>query len=270
MPSLAINLRLAVWALVLLAGAAGAWWLFAGTRLGVSDRTATYRLIGYWTHAGNHTLEEPFAIVVDSRTGNVLVTDAKAHRVIVFDEDGEFIRTFGADHLENPTGIAAGPDGVVYVSDYDQDQVHTFSETGELLQTLGGPGTGNGQFDGPSGIAVDATGHVYVADFYNKVVNVFAESGEFSRTIGHAGQWRAGHLDYPTDVMVAADGRIAVADAYNYRIQTFSPQGKPTSQWGWHAFHVWPRPAQGAKGFNIPVSYRRKSRGRVHPCCRQW
>ena len=228
-------------------------YLAMGRGLQVSNEQSSYRLIGYWVEAGGKVFEEPFAIAVDRRTDNVYLCDAAAHRVIVLDPRGNFIRTFGADRLENPTGIAVAPDGALYVSDYDLDQVFKFNEAGEFLLSWGASGGGDQQFNSPNGIAVDAAGDVYVADFYNKVVKVFNGEGVFKKTIGVPGQWRAGQLDYPTDVAVTADNSILVADAYNHRIQRFTSHGEAESDWGWSVFRIWPSPHQGEKGFSVPV-----------------
>ena len=48
--------------------------------------------------------------------------------------------------------LAADPAGVLYVVDGGRDVVQKLAPTGAVLATLGGPGTGEGEFDGPTGI----------------------------------------------------------------------------------------------------------------------
>lgn len=236
----------------------GTTYLFFGWGLKTSDTEASYGLIAYWSEANGQAFEEPFAIAVDARNGNVVVTDAKAQRVAVFDDEGNFIRSIGSPgegpgEFQNPTGVAVGPDGSIYVADFDLDRIQQFSESGEFLLSWGSSGDGDDQFDSPNGLAVDEAGNVYVADFYNKVVKVFDAEGDFLRTVGKPGQWGRGALDYPTGVDVSAHGALFVADAYNYRIQKFDSDGHPESNWGWRLFRLVPRPSDSRRGFNVPT-----------------
>ena len=48
--------------------------------------------------------------------------------------------------------LAADPAGVLYVVDGGRDVVQRLAPSGALLTTLGGPGAGEGQFDGPADI----------------------------------------------------------------------------------------------------------------------
>lgn len=140
----------------------------------------------------------------------MLVTDVENQRVVVFGPSGKFIRQFGGKgdgpgQFAAPTGIAAGPDGSIYVADYDQDRIQKFSEEGKFLLQWGSSGAGNEQFNSPNGLAIDQAGNVYAADFYNKVIKVFDATGKFLKTIGRPGQWYLGELDYPTDVDVGGE-----------------------------------------------------------------
>jgi len=233
-------------------------YLLFGWGLGVSDRQASYRYAGAWTEANGEPLNDPFAIAVDLRHGNVLVTDARNQRVVVLDAAGEFLRQFGSTsdgpgQVERPTGIAVAQDGSIYVADYDQDRIQKFAEDGTFILAWGSSGVGNSQFQAPNGLTVDADGRVYVADFQNKVVKVFTDEGEPIGTVGVPGQWGAGKLDYPTDVTAVPNGGILVADAYNHRIQWFTRTGDPRASWGWHLFWLVPRPASGRDGFHVPT-----------------
>ena len=235
----------------------GAYLVF-GWGLNVSPRTASYTFLGAWTAAGERPFSDPFAIAVDYRNGNVLVTDARNQRVVILDRDGSFIREFGTEgdgegEFSRPTGIAVAPDGLIYVADYDQDRIQRFTERGEFVLAWGTSGNGKDQFQAPNGLAVDSGSTVYVADFQNKVIKAFKPDGTFLRTIATPGQWGAGKLDYPTDVAIGPNDTLIVADAYNYRLQEFSSRGAHHASWGWHLFWLWPRAADGHDGFNVPT-----------------
>lgn len=66
----------------------GIFYLLFGWGLSASDREASYRFIEDWSEANGQAFEEPFAITVDPRNGNVLVTDTAAQRVVRLDEAG--------------------------------------------------------------------------------------------------------------------------------------------------------------------------------------
>lgn len=246
-----------------------AGYLLFGWGLDKSVEQASYRQVDFWEMAGDQSLNQPFAITVDSHNGNVLVTDAGNQRVIIFNRDGELIRQFGTKgeatgEFQRPTGIAVGPDHKIYVADYMQDRIKKFTNDGGFRQEWGSTGSGKTQFRSPNGLAVDEKGHVFVADFMNRLVKVFSSKGQFLRTVGQPGQWQLGDLDYPTDVEINPDGKLLVADAYNYRIQQYSPSGTPISAWGWHLFWLWPRPNNHAKGFNIPTGVATGPDGLIH------
>lgn len=231
----------------------GTAYLLVGWGVKQSPHQARYHLTGYWTQADGVPLDQPYAVDVDPRNGNVAVTDAANQRVVIFDPAGGVVRTFGTSgdgpgQFALPTGVAVGPEGHIYVADYHQDRIQKFTAAGEYLLEWGSFGTGDAQFNSPGGLAADADGNVYVSDFYNKAVKVFAANGEFLRRVGRPGHWRLGALDYPTDVD-ASDGRVLVADAYNYRVQLFEADGTARTAWGWHVLWLWPLPWGGTGGF---------------------
>src|SRR5437016_2926061 len=67
-----------------------------------------------------------------------------------------------AGQFYDPTGVALGPDGRVYVADALNHRIQVLSPSGEPLAVWGGPGVGAGQFRFPRSVAVDASGAVYV------------------------------------------------------------------------------------------------------------
>ena len=62
--------------------------------------------------------------------------------------------------LEEPRGIALGPDEHFYVSDIGQNQVHVITKEGRLLASFGGPEV----FECARNVHVDGNGLVYVVD----------------------------------------------------------------------------------------------------------
>jgi len=97
--------------------------------------------------------------------------------------------------FNQPTGLALGPSGDMFVSDgYANFLVHKFSPEGELLKTWGEPGTGPGQFALPHNVGVDRHGTVYICDRENDRIQLFSSEGEFIT------MWV--ELNHPSDVYI--------------------------------------------------------------------
>jgi DNA-binding beta-propeller fold protein YncE len=88
--------------------------------------------------------------------------------------------TRGGPPFNQPTNLAIGPDGALYISDgYGNARIHKYSPDGELLFSWGEPGAGPGQFNLPHGIAVDSSGRVLVADRENSRIQFFSAAGDY-------------------------------------------------------------------------------------------
>ncbi|HBG45691.1 MAG TPA: hypothetical protein DDW94_01720 [Deltaproteobacteria bacterium] len=70
------------------------------------------------------------------------------------------------------SGVAVGPDGLLYAADYYNDRVQVFDPEGKFITSFGGEGTGNGEFKGPTGVAVSED-KIYAVDWGNHRVQEF-------------------------------------------------------------------------------------------------
>ncbi len=240
-----------------------------GCGLGRAPARASYKLNAYWTGTGilGGAFVRPFGIAVGP-DGSVYVTDAK-DRVVKLRPDGEYLAEWGyagngPGAFSNPVGIAVGRDGSVYVSDYDQDRVQKFTGNGKFLLQFGSHGDKPGQFRAPTGLAVGHSGNLYVADFYNNRVQEFTPAGKLIQAIGHPGRMGMGALHYPTGVAAFSGSELLVADAYNYELQWFKQDGGAVRSAGYHLLWLWPRPAEGAEGFNAPTGVAVGLHGLIH------
>lgn len=118
----------------------------------------------------------------------------------------------------NPSGIALGGQGNVYVADTRFDHVQVFTSAGRFLRVWGGKqGSAPGLFKRPSRIAVDAREHVYVVDAGNSRVQEFNAGGRLLRVLGRRGQGLGQFID-PVDAVTDGRGNLYVADNGNDRI----------------------------------------------------
>jgi DNA-binding beta-propeller fold protein YncE len=115
-----------------------------------------------------------------------------ADNVQVFDAAGELRGSIGSTgsgdgQFQTPTGVAVGPDGVIYVSDLMNHRIQAFAPNRSFLRKWGSQGKGAGQFgvNGPRDVEVDHLGNVYVGDSDGTRwrIQVFTGEGQFLRTL---------------------------------------------------------------------------------------
>lgn len=149
-------------------------------------------------------------------------------------------------------GLAVGPDGSLYVSDFGNRRVRRVSPSGQVT-TLAGNGTRSGRIEGagtavqmpaPAGLDVAPDGTVYVANVgyyfsgHGGYVAKIAPGGEVSRFLGREdGDWssfsegRVGSqtsADSISDVAVMPDGSVLVAEASQGTVRRIGADGITT------------------------------------------
>ena len=170
-----------------------------------------------------------------------------AHPVIVFDEKGKVLDTWGEGIFERPHGMFVAPDDTLYCADDFGHALYHLSPAGEMLATMGTPGRPSdtgvsgfdyrtmkqaaGPFNGPTNAAVAPDGTLYVSDGYcNARIHKYAPGGELLYSWGEPGDG-PGQFAVPHDVGIARDGTVFVCDRENTRLQLFSPEGEFLEQW---------------------------------------
>lgn len=184
---------------------------------------------------------EVTSIAIDSQD-RVFVFNRGEHPVLVFDRDGNFLRSWGEGVFSRPHGITIGSDDAVYCTDDLDHTVRKFAPDGTLLMTLGTSGqpseTGATSIDFrtirhagppfyfPTNVALSADGEIYVADGHgNARVHKFSPDGRLLLSWGEPGT-RPGQFRIPHGIAVDRHGTVFVADRENSRIQLFSADGK--------------------------------------------
>jgi len=256
--------------------------VFPGSALGFGPLSS----VGVFGAGAAGEIERPRGVAV-AADGASYVVDSGNFRVDVFAADGSFLRAFGKDvnpgggdvctassgcqigldedaagAMDDPHGVAIGPEGNVFVADRTNNRIDVFSPGGAFLRAFGkevNPGGGDvctavcqggdglavaGDMSEPRGIAIDSSGALFVADYGNERIDVFSVDGAFIRAFGksvNAGSGdpdvcttackagvaggAAGEMRLHLDVAVAPGDQIVVANSANNRIDVFSSGG---------------------------------------------
>ena len=183
------------------------------------------------------TYKEATAVAVDSKD-NVYVFNRGTEPMVVFDRDGNFLRSWGGDIFTTPHGVTVGPDDSIYCTDSSDHTVRKLSPEGKLLLTLGDEGQPappmSGQpFCRPTHLAVDPrNGDLFVADGYsNARVHHYSPDGDLIGSWGESGTG-PGQMNIVHNIDMDEEGWVYVADRENRRIQVFDTKGNFQAQWG--------------------------------------
>ncbi|MDQ1510834.1 MAG: hypothetical protein QOG50_2678 [Actinomycetota bacterium] len=183
----------------------------------------------------------PSALAVDNR-GTLYIADEGAHLVSSM-APGDVPRFVA--HVEDPRGLAFGPDGDLYVADYGTNTVLRISGDGRVT-TYAGDGTpgfaGDGgpatraKLYGPTGLAFGPDNALYIADSTNErvrrvtadgTISTFAGSGSAGDT-GDGGPAIDAGLD-PQNLAFDGAGNLIVFQFDVKAIRRIAPDGIITS-----------------------------------------
>jgi sugar lactone lactonase YvrE len=188
----------------------------------------------------------PIGIAVNKKD-EVFVTDLNNARIQKFSAEGTYLGGFDLPRdMPNRKscligGIAAGEDGLLYLSFMLQDRVAVYTEAGRLVRQWGKHGKGDGEFHQPGGIVLAPGGTAYVADQCNHRIQMFDTEGRFrGKWGGHgSGPGRFGgnepagsRFGGPHFLARDSGGRIYTTEGTLGRVQQFTAEGKLLRVWG--------------------------------------
>jgi len=194
--------------------------------------------------------------VVEDSNGRIYVhhtvhaTSEIPDSMVVFDEKGKFVKSWGSQFRGGAHGLHIRKEGsteFLYLCDIARGIVVKATLDGEEVFTLGYPQESKPYQAkirySPTNLAIAPNGDIYVADGYgSSYVNQYDKDGKYIRTFGGPGA-EAGQLSQPHGICV--DERdstpvLIVADRRNNRLQRFTLDGQ-------HAGFV--------KGVNLPCHF---------------
>src|ERR1700738_5170110 len=99
-----------------------------------------YRIIEDWAKLPDGwSFKEVGAVGVDNRD-NVYVFNRGDHPIMVFDRNGNFLRSWGGGQYPRAHGVHMGPDDSIYLTDDGGHFVRKCSLDGKVLLEIGVPG----------------------------------------------------------------------------------------------------------------------------------
>ncbi|HKV52789.1 MAG TPA: NHL repeat-containing protein [Gemmatimonadaceae bacterium] len=128
-------------------------------------------VVATWHRAQGPGLDQwhnPETISLDNE-GNLVIADWGNVRILTLSPNGHTVRAFAAVpneplNVSSVSGAVVGPDGSIYVADYQLLRVQEFNSHGRLLATIGNT-AGNTLFEkAPNSIAIDRQGVLYATD----------------------------------------------------------------------------------------------------------
>ncbi len=239
----------------------------------VNDRPNPYRTVEGWAKMpAGRTWGSTSAVAIDRDGKSVWVGERCAQNscvgsdldpILLFNEHGELVRSFGKGMVNWPHGMTVDHEGNVWVTDGRDNrpvrprnapadaptppqparvfghQVLKFSPTGELLMRLGTDGGArepNGYFWQPNAVLVAPNGDIYVAEGHASGPDANARILKFDRTgklLASWGKKGTGPLEFDQPHALAMDsqGRLFVGDRTNNRIQILSQDGRLLDTW---------------------------------------
>lgn len=218
--------------------------------------TGNARFSGDGGRATQADLNYPEGVAV-GRDGAVYIADTGNHRIRRVTPDGVITSVAGAllpgftgdggpasrARLQDPTGVAVGPDGTVYIADTGNHRIRRVTPDGAIATIAGtgedaffgdgGPAT-QAMLDSPIGIVVAPDGSLYVADSGNERVRRIAPDGAISTVAGtgtpgyrgDGGPAVAARLSGVRGLAAGFDGSLFVSETLNDVVRRIAPDGR--------------------------------------------
>ena len=181
------------------------------------------------------TFKEVAAVAVDKKD-QVYCFTRGAHPIIVFDRDGNFVRSWGEGVFKRAHGATIGPDETIFLSDDGDHTVRKCTLDGKVIFTLGVPGQpapyqSGEPFNRCTHVAFAPKGDFYVSDGYgNSRVHKYSPDGKLLFSWGEPG-CDPGQFNIVHNICTDKEGWVYVADRENHRVQVFDGNGKYETQW---------------------------------------
>lgn len=206
-------------------------------------------------------LNYPTDVVIND-DGQLFVTETLQHRIIKIESNQEWSVLAGGGYeqegdwyvgayqdgngeqaqFNEPSSLAFGSDGTLYVSDSANQRIRAITPDGEVTTIAGSgsemlPGTNytvggyvNGpsdeaRFNFPKGLHIDDDGFIFVADTHNHKIRVITPDQQVKTLAGidshghENGEITEATFDGPFDLLTIEEGALIIADRWNHSIR---------------------------------------------------
>jgi NHL repeat len=202
----------------------------------LGDGDHQYRVVKDWAKLPDGwEFRDVAAVGVDSKD-HIYVFNRGAHPMIVFDRDGNFLRSWGEGLFERAHGLHIGPDDMLYCTDDGDHTMRKCTSEGKVLLELGIPGEpapfmSGEPFHRCTHTALSPNNDIFVSDGYgNARVHKYSPDGKLLMSWGEPGT-DPGQFNIVHNIVADDDGWVYVADRENHRVQVFDSNGKYEAQW---------------------------------------
>ncbi len=184
-----------------------------------------------FTFPATPALSNPTGIALTHDGNEVWVCDTGNHRIVIYDSNGQFLRTMGSfgtgpGQFKSPLGVAKLLDDTMAVVDTGNNRIQVFYADGTFIHEFG-----SSRLRSPTGIVSVSDGRLFVTDTGNHRLAMFEDNGTWIRGVGGFGT-ALGQFHSPAGISVAAHDDLIVADRGNSRIQIIASDGSPITAYG--------------------------------------
>ena len=165
-------------------------------------------------------IPSPYAVTFAADTGYLYVADTGRNRIVVFDIEGNYVRTIGTPGTANgflmlphDVKMVPGTNGDILVADTANSRIQRFTRGGSWVMTFGARGSGKGELYRPTSLAVRSAERIVIADTDNHRVVEAGYEGVSPVTIatGDVETWLSG---VATVTLEATDDESGILKTY--------------------------------------------------------
>jgi len=199
---------------------------------------------------GLGVIGRPKAVARDSRGRYYVVSEEWAHRIAVFDEDGDFMTALGRagegpSEFQTIDRMVFGPGDTLYVFDGRNGRVAVVGPEGNVVRTARVAGWASSAARLPDGRFVVASS-VLTPESIGYPLHVVTAEGGVESSFGVESPVMRRDMFYEAIrvVTVTPDGQILSARYLQYLIESFNSDGEPLARWARQAEWMPPQSSQ--------------------------
>ena len=179
---------------------------------------------------GAGKLKKPVGVAVD-RAGFVFVADAGRKEVLVYNNNGEYLKAVGGDLAISPTDVVVD-DSRLYVLDTKKAVIHVFdAATSAFIQDIGKLSDAAQSLSLPTKMSLDKQGIIRVSNAGRGDITSYDRDGHFLGSFGKFGD-TPGQFARPKGLTSDDNGYLYVVDAGFQNVQVFNESGRLLTYFG--------------------------------------